>query len=113
MRALGLCWGTVPRASLLAHIDAAVEAGYTTISVSPEQYAGAQRSPTELRSRLNDSGICVEAVDPALTWLPGLPATPDAGLLSSAVAELLDAAAALSAPWINAEIGRASGWERV
>ena len=72
---LGLCWGTVPRASLLTQIDAAVEAGYTTISVSPEQYAGAQRSPSELRARLDDSGIAVEAVDPALTWLPGLPAT--------------------------------------
>ena len=110
MRALGLCWGTVPRASLLAHIDAAVEAGYTTISVSPEQYAGAQRSPTELRSRLNDSGICVEAVDPALTWLPGLPATPGAGLLSYDVDELIDAAAALSAPWINAAAALPGPW---
>lgn len=107
---LGLCWGTVPRAPLLAHIDAAADAGFTSISVSPEQYAGAQRSPAELRSRLDACGITVDVVDPALTWLPGLPTTPGAGLLSYETHDLLDAAAALGAPWINAAVALPGPW---
>jgi sugar phosphate isomerase/epimerase len=107
---LGLCWGTVPRAPLLAHIDAAADAGFSSISISPDQYASAQRSPAELRTRLDDCGITVDAVDPALTWLPGLPPTPGTGLLSYDVDELLHAAAALGAPWINAAAALPGPW---
>jgi sugar phosphate isomerase/epimerase len=95
---------------LLAHIDAAADAGFSGISISPEQYAGAQRSAAELRSRLDDCGMTVDAVDPALTWLPNLPTTPGAGLLSYDVSELLDAAAALGAPWINAAVALPGPW---
>lgn len=107
---LGLCWGTIPRAPLLAHIDAAVEAGFSHISVSAEQFAGAQRSATDLRSRLTDCGITIDAVDPALTWLPGLQSTPGAGLLSYDVRDLIDAAVALGAPWINAAVALPGPW---
>jgi sugar phosphate isomerase/epimerase len=107
---LGLCWGTIPRAPLLAHIDAAADAGYTSISISPEQYAGAKRSASELRSRLDDVGIRVDSVDPALTWLPGLRSMPGAGLLSYDVDDLLAAASALGAPWINAAAALPGPW---
>lgn len=107
---LGLCWGTVPRAPLSAQIDVAADEGYSSISVSPEQYFTSQRSAAELRSRLEDCGLAVEAVDPALTWLPGLPSTPGAGLLSYDVAELIDAAAALGAPWVNAAAALPGPW---
>jgi sugar phosphate isomerase/epimerase len=95
---------------LLAHIDAAADAGFSSISISPEQYASAHRSPTELRARLDDCGITVDAVDPALTWLPGLPPTPGGGLLSYDISELLDAAAALGALWINAAAALPGPW---
>jgi sugar phosphate isomerase/epimerase len=107
---LGLCWGTVPRASLLTLIDVAVDEGYTSISISPEQYAGASRTPGELRARLNNCGITIEAVDPALTWLPGLEARPGAGLLSYDVTELIEAAAAVGAPWVNAAAALPGPW---
>jgi 4-hydroxyphenylpyruvate dioxygenase len=110
MHPLGLCWGTIPRASLLAHIDAAADAGFSSISISAEQYAAAQRHPFELESRLSDCGLTVESVDPALTWLPGLEARPGAGLLSYDTAELFDAAAALGSPWVNAAAALPGPW---
>ena len=110
MVALGLCWGTVPRAPLSALIDAAADEGFASISVSPEQYGAARRSAAELRSRLADCGIEVEAVDPALTWLPGLDARPGTGLLSYEVSELIDGAVALGARWINAAAALPGSW---
>jgi sugar phosphate isomerase/epimerase len=95
---------------LLTHIDAAADAGFTTISVSPEQYESAHRTPAELRARLDDCGIRVETVDPALTWLPGLASIQGGGLLSYDVSELLDAAAALGAPWVNAAAALPGPW---
>jgi sugar phosphate isomerase/epimerase len=95
---------------MFAHIDAAADSGYTTISVSPEQYAGAKRSPAELRSRLDDVGISVDVVDPTLAWLPGLQGSASGGLLSYQPADLLEAAAALGAPWINAAAALPGPW---
>ncbi|HVU60047.1 MAG TPA: sugar phosphate isomerase/epimerase [Mycobacteriales bacterium] len=112
MMGLGLCWGTVPRAPLLTHIDAAADAGFTSISVSPEQYLSAHRSPAELRLRLADCGVVVDAVDPALTWLPGMPPTPDGGLLSYDTADVLTTAEALGARWINAAVAFPGPWSQ-
>lgn len=112
MVALGLCWGTVPRAPLSALLDVAADEGYATVSVSPEQFAASKRSAKELRGRLDDCGLTVESVDPVLTWLPGLEARPNAGLLSYDAADLIDAALVLGAPWINAAAALPGPWSQ-
>ena len=107
---LGLCWGTVPKASLLEHIEAAAEAGYSTISVSAEEFETSNRSPSEIRRRLDDLGLVVGEVDPVLTWLPGIRPSPGAGLLSYDVDDLLNVATSLGAHYLNAAAAFPGAW---
>jgi sugar phosphate isomerase/epimerase len=107
---LSLSWGTVSAAPIDEHIRAAAASGYSGLMISPEQYAAMEMTPTELRSRLDDNGLAADAIDPALVWLPGLEPRPGAGVMAFDVSELLDAAAAIGARWINASAGMLGPW---
>jgi len=76
---IGLCWGTINRASLVETIDLAARHGFPTIAISPHVYADsldAGNSPETLRRRLHDAGVAVRVIDCIAAGLPGMPAGP-------------------------------------
>ena len=103
---IGLCWGTLERASLVELIEAAGRHGFPTLSVSPKLLGEALElgfTPEVLRRRLVDAGVRVRVID-AIAF--GLPRSPRPAM-SSRVCSLSDeatcfrAAEILGAPIVN------------
>jgi sugar phosphate isomerase/epimerase len=72
---IGLCWGTLQRARLIALIEAAGRHGFPTLSIRPDQVAACLESglgAAGLRRRLRDAGVRVRVID-AMSGLPGQP----------------------------------------
>lgn len=77
--AIGLCWGTIGKASLTELIEAAARHGFPTISIAPSQYHEAVEAGldgTPLRRRLADAGVQVRVIDAVSLGLPGMPTEP-------------------------------------
>ncbi len=73
---LGLCWGTVTKATLPELIEVAGKAGFGAIATRPAMYFAAIESgmtDRELRRRLDDNGVRVTVIDPLITGLPAVP----------------------------------------
>jgi sugar phosphate isomerase/epimerase len=70
---IGLCWGTLQRASLLELIEAAGRHGFPTLSVQPEAVISGVEALGEagLRKRLRDAGVRVRVLDAIWDALPG------------------------------------------
>ncbi len=76
---IGLCWGTVYKASLIEMIEAAARHRFPTLSFPPALYSAsieAGLDAASLRRRLTDAGTRVRVVDCISGGLPGMPATP-------------------------------------
>jgi sugar phosphate isomerase/epimerase len=107
--AIGLCWGTLQRASLLELIELAGRYGFATITVRPatvlaeiDTGVGAQA----LRRKLSDAGVRVAVIDGLAAGLPGMPRLEDVDPISRAVpmateADGYRAAEAVHCPVVN------------
>lgn len=74
---IGLCWGTIHRASLVDMIELAGRHGFPTISVPPHIYFAsleAGETPASLRDRLSRAGTRVTVIDCISAGMPGMPA---------------------------------------
>jgi len=64
--------GTLPNASFIERVSAAKAAGFTAISLFPQQYLAAQRSEKlsidDMRNILAEHDIALDEVDPLLDW---------------------------------------------
>lgn len=77
---LGICWGTLIKASLPELIHEAGRNGFGTIAVTPPSYRRCLDSGTsaaDLRRMLADNGVRVTVIDPLLAGLPGSPRPED------------------------------------
>lgn len=76
--------GTLPNASFIERVSAAKAAGFTSISLFPQQYLAAQRkeklSTQDMRDILKEHDIALDEVDPLLDWF-GPEATPSENLM--------------------------------
>ncbi len=71
-----LCWGTAIGTALVPLIEAAGGAGLQAITLTAGMYEAARAqgmTDAELRRRLADQGLAVEAIDPLISALPGTP----------------------------------------
>jgi sugar phosphate isomerase/epimerase len=71
---LALCSGTVIQYALPEMVEAAVAAGFSALTLWPQDYQRARSagwSDAELRRLLADNGLVALDLDPLLTWLPG------------------------------------------
>jgi sugar phosphate isomerase/epimerase len=106
---VGLCWGTLQKASLPELIEAAGRHGFPTLSVRPAGYLAALdegHSDKSLRRLLADAGVRVRVVDAISQGLPGMPAPDETAPAFRRVAPpdeegCLRAAEALEAPIVN------------
>jgi len=106
---IGLCWGSLQRASLLELIEAAGRHGFPTLSVRPDAVTKALReglSAGALRKHLADAGVRVTVIDAISGALPGQPpySFDDPGLSLSAGSNEEDCysvADAVGAPTVN------------
>ncbi len=74
---IGLCWGSVRRASLLELIEVAALHGFPTITVPPtvvERCLASGETLASLRKHLADTGIRVTVIDALTRDLSGSPA---------------------------------------
>lgn len=74
---VGLCWGSLQKASLPELIDAAGRHGFPTLSVRPGDFDAALKSglsEAQLRRRLADAGVRARVIDAIGGALPGQPA---------------------------------------
>jgi sugar phosphate isomerase/epimerase len=105
---VGLCYGTVMDAGLLAMIDAAGYAGFDSVSVSPGLYHAARtagRSDSDLRHALDGRGLKVAMIDPLISVFPALPPIDSVSafmqqLLSFGEEDCFTAAEALGSPLV-------------
>jgi sugar phosphate isomerase/epimerase len=77
---LGICWGTLIKASLPELIAEAGRNGFGTIAVTPPSFRRCLEAGTtvaELRTMLADHGVRVTVIDPLLAGLPGSPRPED------------------------------------
>jgi len=76
--------GSLPKASFIERVSAAKAAGFTAISLFPQQYLAAQRkeklSTTDMRDILAEHEIALDEVDPLLDWF-GPTASPSENLM--------------------------------
>ena len=73
---VGLCWGTLIKASLPELIQEAGRNGFGTIAPTPPIYRRAREAGVtvkDLRAMLKDSGIRATVIDPLMAGLPGSP----------------------------------------
>lgn len=76
---IGLCWGTLQRASLIEMIEAAGRHGFPTLSVRPDMVQSAIEgglSEAAIRQRMKDAGVRVRVIDALSGGLPGMTAPP-------------------------------------
>ena len=76
---IGLCWGTVYRASMLEMIEAAGWHGFPTLSFPPALYLDCLSSGIDakaMRKRLKDASTRLRVVDCISKGLPGMPDDP-------------------------------------
>ncbi len=76
---IGLCWGTIHRASLIEMIETAARHHFPTLSFPPWLYTACLAQGTDgraLRQRMRDAGVRVTVVDAITAGLPGMPETP-------------------------------------
>lgn len=76
---IGLCWGTIYKASLHEMIEAAARHGFPTLSFPPALYFDALddgHAAAGLRRRLADAGTRLRVVDCISGGLPGMPPGP-------------------------------------
>lgn len=76
---VGLCWGTVYRATLPEMIEAAARHGFPTLSFPPALYLDCLNQGIDartLRKQLADAGTRVRVVDCISKGLPGMPDDP-------------------------------------
>ncbi len=111
---LVLCAGTLPRSTSFAErIEATVAGGFAAMSIWGRDYASARRdglSDTDIRARLDASGVAIAELDPAWWWLPGatelaagIPARADSEeVFAYGEAELFRIAEVVGARSINA-----------
>src|SRR5579883_3570866 len=75
-RPITLCWGTAIGTPLVPLIEAAGSAGLQGITLTAGMYEAARAqglADAQLRRRLRDAGLVVEAIDPLISALPGTP----------------------------------------
>lgn len=107
--AIGLCWGTLERATLPELIEAAGRHGFPTLSVRPAAVAAAVEAGVDgraLRRRLSDAGVRVAVVDAISKGLPGMPPAEAVkpalrGLIPPDEETCFRAAETLEAPVVN------------
>lgn len=104
---IGLCWGTLEKASLVELIEAAGRHGFPTLSLRPDMVLDAMAQglgETALRRRLGDAGVRVQVIDAISAGLPGgraaAPTHPD-GVVSSSTETCLRVAEVVEAPILN------------
>jgi sugar phosphate isomerase/epimerase len=76
---LGLCWGTLHRASLTELIEVAARHHFPTLSFPPYLYAACLEQgidAPDLRRRMADAGVRVTVTDCISAGLPGMPDEP-------------------------------------
>lgn len=105
---IGLCWGTLHRASLTELIDAAARHHFPTLSFPPYLYAASLEQGWDaqsLRRRMADAGVRLTVADAICAGLPGMPDTPIAFdgrvLPRPGEADCFAMAEALGAPQVN------------
>jgi len=74
---LGLCWGSVPGASVLEMARVAAANGMVALAVIVDQFASATCGVAETRRELRRLGVRVAVIDPLIQPLPGAPAVAD------------------------------------
>jgi sugar phosphate isomerase/epimerase len=77
---VGICWGTLLKATLPGLIREAGANGFGTIAVTPPSYRRAREAGVtarDLRAMLADHGVRVTVIDPLMSQLPGAPALAD------------------------------------
>jgi sugar phosphate isomerase/epimerase len=99
---IGLCWGTLQRASLAELIEVAGRHGFPTLSVQPDAVTGAlgELGEAGLRRRLKDAGVRIRVLDAIWDALPGQGPTDGSAPRSNEEA-CYRAAEALEVPLIN------------
>ena len=76
---IGLCWGTLQRATLIELIEAAARHGFPTLSIRPDMVQTTLDegiSESALRRHLGDAGVRVRVIDALTAGLPGQSAAP-------------------------------------
>jgi sugar phosphate isomerase/epimerase len=105
-----LCWGTVERAGPAELIDLASEAGFDSVTVTPDMFLRlGDREARSLRRRLADGDVVVNVIDALMGGLPGSPDSAAVDALDARfrrsfeyrAAECLDVAVQLDAPILN------------
>jgi sugar phosphate isomerase/epimerase len=105
---VGLCWGTIHKASLVETIEVAARHGFPTLQVPPGIYLDAIEAGFDdrtLRRRLSDAGVRVRLIDCISANIPGMPTDPI--IFKGQVMPRFDAASciavaeALEAPLVN------------
>lgn len=105
---IGICWGTLHRATLPELIELAARHEFATLSFPPWLYAdclSAGFSPQAMLRKMRDAGVRLTVADGISAGLPGMPADPisfDGKLLPRpGEAECFAMAEALEAPLVN------------
>ena len=102
-----LCWGTIERAGLAELVDLASEAGFDSVTVTPDMFGRlGDREARSLRRRLDDGAVVVNVIDALMGGLPGSPDSSDVDArfrrsFEYRAAECLDVAVHLNAPILN------------
>jgi len=94
----------VRQGSLLELLDAAALGGFGSITVPPPWFAAARAAghgDSELRRRLDDTGLAVGYIDAVTAGLPGQPAQSTPERYANTLDDCLAAAHGLGAPSIN------------
>lgn len=101
---VGLCWGTIHRASLEQTIELAARHGFPTLQIPPDlllQHGDA----AAIRLRLRHAGVQIRLIDAITAGLPGMRAEPVAfrgqEMPRHEAATCIEVADALEAPLVN------------
>jgi sugar phosphate isomerase/epimerase len=112
---LSLCWGSLDGVDLRDFMGAAVQAGFSSITLSPAQYHEALSlglKDRDISQLLDTHGLKVSNIDPLFNWLPSsveLPGDDVFGLCSRTSADdIFHIAHVAGTDLVNAPIGLAT-----
>lgn len=103
----GLCWGTVPQASAAELVRAAADAGFEAVTLSPLLHDDVLDDGGQaIRNLCAATGVSIEAIDPLIGSLPGLPGADEVGddlapFLTTTAARVIPIAEAVGARSVN------------
>jgi sugar phosphate isomerase/epimerase len=106
---IGLCWGSLQKASMLEFIETAARYSFPTITLRPDVVGAALddgMSERTLRKHISDAGVRVTVIDSILGGLPGQPPPEQMNPAGFEVKGCTEAAAyrsalAVAAPMVN------------